>query len=318
MRNIIVLLLLAVVVTAVFAQTNRGNTIGNIANGGLYVEVDDVIIFNLQGETYKMKPNGTEITKISDNDSNNLNYMDGWIYFADMNDDNGLYKMRADGNDLQKLDEDVWADFVNVIGEWIYYSDNGDGIYKIKADGTDKTCISSEEVSYVTVFDDWVYYITDDFYEGDHLYRIKTDGTDKELLDSDNDIDFFDISDGWIYFSQFVNEGWNLYKMRLDGSEKTKISDITVSYLSVTGDWIYFADDDDNICISRMKKDGTNVTKLIDGPCDYMHIIGDNIYYTRTVYSVNYEDDRWEISVSQHIMTTDGTHVADITVPEEE
>ena len=87
----------------------RGNSVGNIINSGL------------------------------------VSHQDPWIYYSNWSDENQLYKIRSDGKQRTKLNNDNSSD-INVIGEWIYYRNWSDGfqIYKIRTDGKARTKLNEE------------------------------------------------------------------------------------------------------------------------------------------------------------------------------
>jgi hypothetical protein len=60
-----------------------------------------------------------------------------------------------DGGGVKVISSDA-AWFINVIGDWIYYSNRDDNnrIYKINIDGSEKTEVSSYAACYVVVIDD--------------------------------------------------------------------------------------------------------------------------------------------------------------------
>ena len=70
--------------TAETVIRQRGNTVGNIVNYGL------------------------------------IAMSDGWIYYHNPTVGGYLFKMRIDGSERTKLNEDA-SFFINVMGDWIYY-----------------------------------------------------------------------------------------------------------------------------------------------------------------------------------------------------
>ena len=63
---------------------------------------------------------------------------DGWVYFSNYNDYMRLYKIREDGTQMQKLNDEKSYD-IDVIGEWVYYHNSEDGkAYQIRTDGTER------------------------------------------------------------------------------------------------------------------------------------------------------------------------------------
>ena len=63
---------------------------------------------------------------------------DDWVYFSNYSDYMRLYKIRTDGTDMQKLNDEKSYD-ISVMGEWIYYVNSEDRKhYKIRTDGTER------------------------------------------------------------------------------------------------------------------------------------------------------------------------------------
>ncbi len=128
-------------------ESKTGNTGGNIANCGVIAKQGD------------------------------------WIYYCNFNDNRKLYKIKTDGTEKTKLNDDH-STYINVSGDWVYYTSSssagtyGGKIYKIKIDGSGKTKLSDDEAGYVNVSGDWIYYSNYD--DMDKLYKIKTDGTKKQ------------------------------------------------------------------------------------------------------------------------------------------
>lgn len=77
---------------------------------------------------------------------------------------------------------DDQAEFLNVAGDWIYYSNASDEnkLYKIKTDGTNKTKISDETALFIQVAGDWVYYANN---SSEQIIKVKTDGSERQIMD---------------------------------------------------------------------------------------------------------------------------------------
>jgi len=166
-------------------------------------------------------------------------------------------------------------------GDWIYY--NSDGLSKIRTDGTGWTFLSTDNCEYVNVIGDWIYYrnVSDNH----NIYKIKTDGTARTALTHDAQYsytnNYINVAGAWIYYS---GENENLYKIRTDGTEKTKISDNKCSYINVVGDWIYYCNDSDMDSyysgrLYKVKTDGTQSTRLTTNGGEGLCVDGDWIYY---------------------------------------
>lgn len=124
---------------------------------------------------YKMRLDGTQKTKISDELVNYFDIKDGWIYYLDFYF--SLCKMRLDGSDKIVLDDTYPENFI-ISGDWIYV-DKG-GLYKIKLDGSDLTQLTEDGCAELRVVGDWIIYEnTSQKYKD---YIIRTDGTENRKL----------------------------------------------------------------------------------------------------------------------------------------
>lgn len=81
------------------------------------------------------------------------------IYYSDLNDNDALYSMNLNGENIVKLSSDK-ANDINPCEEWIYYSDANDDfkLYKIKNDGSAKTLISENQCWNVNIYNNKIYY----------------------------------------------------------------------------------------------------------------------------------------------------------------
>lgn len=257
-----------------------GNSVGNILNGGIAA---------IEGD---------------------------WIYSINFD---AIYKSKIDGTHKTKI-IDVSAEYINVVGDWIYYVNTGDkrSIYKIKIDGTGKTKLTENSGAYVHVVNGWIYYI-DYHFESLGIYKVKTDGTSLTKI-----VDGYSwelkVADGWIYFGKedgsgvkmhkmkvdgtnlqeiateihtytnvvgdwiYYSEGQNIYKMNTNGQNKTIVANVYAGRLNVSGDWIYFRNNNDNQTIYKVKTDGSNLSKVGDDVGAYeINVVGDWIYYKKGV-----------------------------------
>ena len=89
------------------------------------------------GELYKIKTDGTERTKVSDDSLSLINVVGDWIYYITQGK---IFKIKTDGTGKTKLNDDI-SFRLNIAGGWIYYINRSDNlkIYKIKTDGTGRT-----------------------------------------------------------------------------------------------------------------------------------------------------------------------------------
>lgn len=152
---------------------------------------------------------------------------------------NKLYSVKAGETEPATLLEDQVA-YINVVGDWVYYKNLKDSfIYKVHKDGTEKTLVTNDIVSTMTVSGDWIYY-SGNAHSDYGLYKIKLDGTEKTHLGFYN-AESIDVKDGWIYFNYNNSpKGIQLFRMRTDGSSITLLTYDQVKNFDVYGPWIYY------------------------------------------------------------------------------
>lgn len=294
----------------------RGNSVGNIVNGGFVATQGDWIYYknNEDGQLYKIHINGSGKTKLTEKCIKNssmvplyINVINDWVYYSasSYKEDkfiSTISKVRTDGtNETIVTDDNVYD--LNVVGDWIYYrngSDN-DKLYKIRTDGTKKTKLNDESSGFINVVGDWIYYVTNGS-NSSIVYKIRVDGSQKTKVFEVNEYAAVPIVVGdWIYYIKWLDE-YQIYKVRTDGTQRTKITnDDYCLHLNVVDDWIYYTKNQkpDAGNIYKIRTDGTNETKLNDERCKDIIIINDWIYYYVTSDS--------GVNQGFYKMRTDGT-----------
>ena len=216
----------------------RGNTVGNIVNSGIAAKNDGSYYYiNNVGCIFKFNPFSQKRVQINYDRSSNL----------------------------------------NVIGDWIYYSNNNNygKIYKIRTDGTERTKITDDSASYISVVGDWIYYRNND--DDFKLYKVRTDGSERTRL-NDESSSFINVVDGWIYYAS-----GEIYKIRTDGTERTQINSVDSIFINVLDDWIYYVRNNHFLRgeIYKIRKNGTDLKIIVDdNQASRINVVDDWIYYT--------------------------------------
>jgi hypothetical protein len=275
----------------------RGNTVGNIANGGEFAENDgwlyySVSIWNeemqiaVSGQIYRVLLDGkSKAEPICNHRGSNFNVLDGWIYITDDEDFDKIFRMRADGSDCTKISTiyDSAAD-LNVVGDWVYYLNYTDDnrrhsdrsrIFKMRTDGSDRTLLADTYSYGLNVVGDWIYYGNVD--DSNNIYKMRTDGSEKTKINNDASGNI-NVVDDWIYYSN-GSDGFKIYKIRTDGSARTKLSDDVPGDLNVTGEWIYYSNYTDNSTIYKIRTDGSGRAQLNNEWSRGLHIINGWLFY---------------------------------------
>ncbi len=262
-------------------QVDRHATVRAVVSAG---------VANTAGTTHSNANNYGKVTTQGD-----------WVYFV--GDDRCIYKMRDDKSDKQRIGK-FPAVCLNVVGEWIYYTDGtSGGMFKVRIDGTDNTKLSSVTSYKLYVEGDWIYYTSE--YSGGMLYKMKTDGSSVTQIFSENCKEFI-VHEGYVYYIS-ASDGM-VYKCTTDGKDRAAVCDgfggtrlcladqklvvvnrydilsvnldgsgytsfgttnVQYGYLNSKDGWIYYLESDfrngnDMSVIGRMKPDGSDKTDIFE------------------------------------------------------
>ncbi|GHU54251.1 hypothetical protein AGMMS49975_14380 [Clostridia bacterium] len=298
----------------------RGNTAGNIINGGLVAVQGDWIyysspedIHNYNMGLYKARTDDSGRQMLTDGNVAYINVVGDWIYYTK---DLLLYKIRTDGTEEQVITSADSGGYpldsvfnVNVIGGWIYYLFNEptvlDGhIYKIRTNGAEEQLLSGENdsVSSFSIDGDWIYYRCHaDNGVGqttNYFYKMRTDGTEKQRL-LDNVPSVLTVADGWIYgnYNNHNDMGYCLYKISGDGLVDQALLENTGNFstTNAAGDWVYYSDSD--VGLWKIRADGSEKKNMLEALArtsegyyrvyDNISIVGDWVFYTSTANGLN-------------------------------
>ncbi|MFA9560031.1 DUF5050 domain-containing protein [Evansella sp. AB-rgal1] len=155
-----------------------------------------------------------------------------WIYVSGKQ---GLYKMKEDGSELEKLfHSDV--SYLNVRGPELFFS-NSTGVFQINSrlNYLSKKVIN-REVRNLVVYENSLYFLLPNQLG---IYRTDLNGQNGHVLTHDEALQMA-IQDNWIYYTRRADGISRLYKMRIDGTEKRLMMKNGVGSFAVDGGSIYF------------------------------------------------------------------------------
>jgi hypothetical protein len=288
------------------SATKMGNSNANIVNGGMSIIDGDWIYFaNVadQNQLYRIKTDGTQESKVSEDIAFNLNLHDGWFYYVNGSDSNRVYKMKSDGSGRQLLNE-AGARNLIAYNDWLYFIDVTDPsdtvnymrIFKIMIDGSEKTMINSIPVQYFNLDESWIFFMTQD--EG-HLYKVRSNGSGEKQV-STVAMDLFQISGNSIYYVDRENR--NLWKMSQDGKNAIQLSDKRVVSFNAGSEWIYYSYSVNESVneFGKMKNDGSEPVKINDDSPLGISVVDDWLFY------LNMETENF--TFTEVLMKTDGSN----------
>lgn len=151
-----------------------------------------------------------------------------WVYYQSPLDEKKLYKIKVDGTEKTKVSDEAFPYYLHegqfIVDEgWIYYVQHIGGetlpfkgkVYKMRTDGTEKQLVIDNNVGDINMNEDYIFYSnTDDNYK---LYKIKKDGSDNRKI-SDLEACNVNILGSYIYCNK-LQTIHSFYMMNLDGVE---------------------------------------------------------------------------------------------------
>ncbi|MDR0249503.1 MAG: DUF5050 domain-containing protein [Oscillospiraceae bacterium] len=272
----------------------RGNSSGNIANGGFVAEYGGRVYYKhiSGGGLYSVKLDGSDNRKLSDDSADFINVVGGRVYYTNaVQDGGGLYSVKLDGSDRQKLSADI-AYFTIAAGGNLYYVEGivtgeghffgGGAIYSMNLDGTGRQRIGDDEVYTLEplVVGDRLYYSNNK--DGGKFYSIKLDGSDRQTLCDDRATAYFAEGDRLYY----TNPGDNfaLYSIKLDGTSRQKVIDEWSSAgFNIADGVLYCAPTGDNGGgLYAMSLDGSDRQKLSPFIVGTVAVAGGRLYFPQS------------------------------------
>ena len=216
-----------------------GNTSGNLMNGGQYAEADgwvycsceifDESTLTIKTGLFKMKSDGTNMTKLSDGEHKSINVVGENIYTLT---DEGVYTVKTDGTSghiIPGISADRYG-MILVLDETIVYLNVNGQIYRNSVDGKNPQKIASVNAYGFYYHDGWLYYgINDTSYT---IQKVKMDGSSTTGV-STGGRDFV-FANNRIYYRNMMDKA-NVYSMAMDGSDRKKISDVDVNSINTDG-----------------------------------------------------------------------------------
>ena len=181
------------------------------------------------------------------------------IYFCIGNSQIG--KSMPDGSMKQVLVDSAGSSFTSD-GNWLFYSEGtqAGNLCKVGLDGDNQVRIGSTPLKYLLCADNRLYAI-----EADNGLPVsfKTDGTNRVLL-ADCQAVALNLADGVLYISGSEQANGLLACNLASGSQECLI-DRQISSLNVCGEWLYFADPQDQFHVyawSLNQKTGWQISQL--------------------------------------------------------
>ena len=205
---------------------NAGNTFENLNNFGLVAhDNENLYIAFLDKGLYKYNLVQHTMSKLLDEKVCSLNVLDGWIYYLKLLKTDGIYKVRTDGTDYQKI-SDIEASFLYIQGDTIYaqgvFEKFNCNIFTMNLEGNDVEILCDKKVDLFYLYDGYIFYTESIPWDGTdpivdfRLNRMRLDGSEKRvIIEGCGGIEWFTIYDDNIFLVYLGN----LYKMGFSEQE---------------------------------------------------------------------------------------------------
>lgn len=235
----------------------KGNTSVNLLNGGLFSESD------------------------------------GKIYFANPYDQNTLYSMDENFENVKKICDDN-VSYLNVAGDYIFYTRRNDkkgvensaflslsttGLYRIGTDGNGLDQLYREPTQTVNLLGNQLYYQHYDHQKGLQLFNIGIDGKEDTMM-LDEGAAPTAIVNNTIYYTG-ADTNHNIHAMDISSFSSRVLLEGNYTGLSYYGDYLYFMDMGRDYVLCRSKLDGSDVTQLTSQRIATYNLSpdGEKVYY---------------------------------------
>ncbi|GGF66634.1 hypothetical protein GCM10010912_09530 [Paenibacillus albidus] len=171
-------------------------------------------------------------------------YIDnGWIYFSYWNKDNNLYKMKLNGTSLTRLSSQPGVSRINIWGDWVFFEGERQ-LFKVNKDGKNEKLISPAERYFITAggkiylggFDGDLSKVSTDGTSFEQSFLVAEDAYGMP------DITAVNMRGEYIYY--YEKDDNRIIRVNRNGTGKssfvTLLTDYSVNTINIAGNWMYY------------------------------------------------------------------------------
>ncbi|MEG1944904.1 MAG: DUF5050 domain-containing protein [Oscillospiraceae bacterium] len=206
-----------------------------------------------------------------------------YIYYSKINAKDAtakIYRMKKNGTKQELISRDNGGLYINIIGNWIYYSSVQDekmSFSRMMTDGSLQGVVAEVPCSFTHIEKSRVYYVESaeilengfDRDSGGQLCTMSLSGQGRKVLVAD-ECCWLNVEGGWIYYIN-IDKGANIYRARTDGSKQQVLVEESCSQLLVQDGKMYFTAKSQNssaggvLCTAKTDGSGFAVTSGEEG-----------------------------------------------------
>nr|WP_246593978.1 DUF5050 domain-containing protein [Evansella tamaricis] len=250
------------------------------------------------------------------NYSGNINTQGGlydikgdYIFFANLQDNNNLYRMKLDGTELTQLtDHRVWS--IHALQDWVYYIKLGDANNYMDYQSFNRVSLDGDTVE--VVMDDPITQLH--YYNGEFVFNLYSQFT-KMSLDGDltplpyQGTDMAMYGEKFVFFGYDVDEGESAYYLGdIHGTEEQLIRYEGYGEYVFVEDTLFFTRGFGDEGLFKQSINETDSTLIIDDFIDFFNVDEDYIYYSTAESEATRENIRADHNGNNKVNLGAGTY----------
>lgn len=254
-----------------------GNTAGNLISGGLFCEFDGKIYFSNSydgGKLYSMKPDCSEVKKISNDSASFINGYGNYLYYVKYNgasmdwvnavlsdETYSVVRSKTNGSQANVITSDRSTTDLSLSGNTLIYNTKNSLTYSIGIDGKESKLIAQENNVNASIYNGFIYYSS----------NTASNRTCTMSIDTGNTAVFLDGNtylptriDNTLYYIDLDND-YALTKLDISTNTETVLTTDKVVLYNVYDNVIFYQTENDVHEFVRMSTDGNNRAVIYQG-----------------------------------------------------
>lgn len=199
----------------------------------IYVIKDKVYYIGTDYNVYKMNSDGSKREKVLDNQTGYLGITDKYIIYNAENTEQAdyvTYIADIDGQNARPIIENTRLYSVNILGDYVYYTNESKQICRVKIDGGESELLYDTTAYNMNASGKYIYYLNyADEANSDYtvcLYRVKANGSTKEpenIKALETYSSFIDVVGDWIIYMDSSEEEGFINLVKTNGKKEIKV-----------------------------------------------------------------------------------------------